>query len=75
MAPEERWLSGEEIAVHMGVSKETVYRWLDCGTIRALTALGSCGGSKLQKWASGSGMAAPQNPLVAVRKEVGVNGS
>lgn len=25
----ERWLSVEEIANHLGVSKETIYRWLD----------------------------------------------
>ena len=26
---EERWLSVEEIATHLGISKETVYRWLE----------------------------------------------
>lgn len=25
----ERWLSVEEIAAHLGISKETVYRWLE----------------------------------------------
>jgi len=25
----ERWLSVEEIATHLGVSKETIYRWLE----------------------------------------------
>ncbi len=29
MADVERWLSVEEIAKHLGVSKETVYRWLE----------------------------------------------
>ncbi|MCC6277271.1 MAG: helix-turn-helix domain-containing protein [Oligoflexia bacterium] len=29
MAESERWLSVEEIAQHLGVSKETVYRWLE----------------------------------------------
>jgi excisionase family DNA binding protein len=29
MAKAERWLSVEEIAHHLGVSKETVYRWLE----------------------------------------------
>jgi len=26
---EERWLSLEEIATHLGVSKDTIYRWID----------------------------------------------
>ncbi len=29
MADAERWLSVEEIGTHLGISKETVYRWLD----------------------------------------------
>jgi len=29
MTSEDRWLSVEEIAVHLGISKETVYRWLE----------------------------------------------
>lgn len=29
MQDTERWLSVEEIAVHLGISKETVYRWLE----------------------------------------------
>jgi len=35
MAKSERWLSVEEIAKHLGISKETVYRWLDRGRIPA----------------------------------------
>lgn len=31
----ERWLSVEEIAQHLGVSKESIYRWLDRGRIPA----------------------------------------
>ncbi len=31
----ERWLSVDEIAEHLGVSKETVYRWLEKGKIPA----------------------------------------
>ena len=29
MTEAERWLSAEEIAAHLGVSKETIYRWLE----------------------------------------------
>lgn len=31
----ERWLSVEEIAVHLGVSRETIYRWAEKGKIPA----------------------------------------
>ncbi len=30
-----RWLSVEEIANHLGVSKESIYRWLEKGRIPA----------------------------------------
>lgn len=29
MTEPERWLSIEEIAAHLGLSKETIYRWLE----------------------------------------------
>lgn len=29
MQESERWLSVEEIGAHLGLSKETIYRWLD----------------------------------------------
>lgn len=29
MSESERWLSVEEIAAHLGVSRETIYRWLE----------------------------------------------
>ncbi|MBI2837090.1 MAG: helix-turn-helix domain-containing protein [Acidobacteria bacterium] len=27
--PDERWLSVEEIAVHIGVTKDSIYRWIE----------------------------------------------
>lgn len=35
MATQDRWLSVEEIAEHLGVSKESIYRWLERGRIPA----------------------------------------
>jgi excisionase family DNA binding protein len=35
MATQDRWLSVEEIAKHLGVSKESIYRWLERGKIPA----------------------------------------
>lgn len=29
MTEPERWFSVEEIAAHLGVSKETIYRWVE----------------------------------------------
>lgn len=29
MSTTEKWLSVEEIAQHLGISKETIYRWLE----------------------------------------------
>lgn len=31
----ERWLSVDEIAQHLGVSKESIYRWAETGKIPA----------------------------------------
>lgn len=33
MTNTEKWLSVEEISDHLGISKKTVYRWLDRGKI------------------------------------------
>lgn len=32
---EERWYSVEEIAAHLGIARETVYRWIDRKTLPA----------------------------------------
>lgn len=31
----ERWLSVDEISKHLGVSKETIYRWVEKGRVPA----------------------------------------
>ena len=32
---EDRWLSVEEIAVHLGIKKDTIYKWLEQNKIPA----------------------------------------
>jgi len=29
MSPEERWVDVSDVAAHLGVAKESVYRWID----------------------------------------------
>ncbi len=29
MTAEERWVNVEEVATHLGVTKDTIYRWID----------------------------------------------
>lgn len=62
MTSEERWLSVEKIAVHMGVSKETVYRWLERGKIPAhrIGKLWKFKASEIDQWVK-SGRAATQS--------------
>ena len=59
MTSEERWLSVEEIAVHMGVSKETVYRWLERGKIPAhrIGKLWKFKASEVDQWVKSGGAA------------------
>jgi excisionase family DNA binding protein len=61
MANEERWLSVEEIAVHMGVSKETVYRWLERGKIPAhrIGKLWKFKASEVDEWVKQGGATEP----------------
>ena len=52
MSDSERWLSVEEIAAHLGVSKETVYRWLEREKIPAhrVGRLWKFKASEVDKW-------------------------
>lgn len=53
----ERWLSVAEIAEHLGVSKETVYRWLEKGKIPAhrVGKLWKFKASEVDKWVTEGG--------------------
>lgn len=48
----ERWLSVEEIAAHLGVSKESIYRWLEKKKIPAhrIGKLWKFQASEVDKW-------------------------
>src|SRR5664279_5690736 len=66
--PGERWLSVEEITVHLGVARDTVYRWIDRKGLPAHRV------GKLWKWTGGFGPAAPMNlgpPVVLPAKHGG----
>lgn len=57
MTDSERWLSVEEIGLHLGVSKETVYRWLEKKKIPAhkLGRLWKFKASEVDQWVSNGG--------------------
>lgn len=48
----ERWLSVDEIAEHLGISRETIYRWLEKGKIPAhrLGKLWKFKASEIDEW-------------------------
>lgn len=54
---EERWLSVEEIAAHLGISKETVYRWLERKKIPAhrIGKLWKFRSSEVDRWVVAGG--------------------
>ena len=60
MQETERWLSVEEIAAHLGVSKETVYRWLEREKVPAhrVGRLWKFKASEVDKWIIAGGAAA-----------------
>lgn len=53
----ERWLSVTEIADHLGVSKETIYRWLEKGKIPAhrVGKLWKFKASEVDEWITSGG--------------------
>jgi excisionase family DNA binding protein len=55
----EPWLSVENIASHLGVSKETIYRWLERGAIPAhrIGKLWKFKASEVDQWVMDGGSA------------------
>lgn len=53
----ERWLSVNEIGEHLGVSKETIYRWLEKGKIPAkrVGKLWKFKASEVDRWIENDG--------------------
>lgn len=35
MSAEERWVSVEDVAIHLGVNKDSVYRWIESRSLPA----------------------------------------
>jgi excisionase family DNA binding protein len=50
----ERWLSVNEIAAHLGISRETVYRWIDSKALpgHRIGKFWKFKTSEVDKWAS-----------------------
>lgn len=71
----ERWLSVEQIAAHLGISKETVYKWLDKGAIPShrIGHLWKFRASEVDKWVE-KGNAGEKKPRRTKRKPKSMEG-
>ncbi len=61
----ERWLSVEEIAAHLGISKETIYRWIEREKVPAhrVGRLWKFKASEVDKWIMAGGVATLETQL------------
>jgi len=66
MAAEERWVGVEDVATHLGVNKDSVYRWIEKMGLPAhrLGRLFRFKLSEIDEWVKSGGAAEPdsQNP-------------
>lgn len=71
MSKIEPWFSVEEIARHLGVSKETIYRWLERRTIPAyrMGKLWKFKPSEVDSWVIGGGAGEELDRSVEVIRE------
>ena len=60
----ERWLSVEEIMVHLGVARDTIYRWIEAKGLPAhrLGKLWKFKVSEVDQWVRSGGRARPLLP-------------
>jgi excisionase family DNA binding protein len=66
MQEQERWLSVEEIAAHLGINRDTVYKWIDRKRMPAhkLGRLWKFKASQIDQWVEGGGSAQSHQSLV-----------
>ncbi len=55
---EDRWLSVDEIAAHLGVSRDTVYRWIEHKGLPAhkISRLWKFSKKEIDEWVRGGGV-------------------
>lgn len=61
MANEDRWYSVNEVAAHLGVAVDTVYRWIENKSLPAhrIGRLWKCQLAEVDEWVRAGGIAAP----------------
>lgn len=67
MREHEPWVSGEEVAKHLGIAKDTVYRWIESKSLSAhrVGRLWDFKLSQVDAWIEAGGAAESDNEKVA----------
>lgn len=68
---EERWLSVDEIAAHLGIARETVYRWIDRRSLPAhrIGKFWKFKASEVDEWVR-SGQARDESPADSAGEKI-----